>query len=155
MSFETAVEFVLEQEGDYSDDPNDPGKATNFGISSAAYPDIDVKKLTREDAIGLYRKDYWDRCKCGELPEGLATVLFDSAVNQGATSAIRMLQQGLGVTADGVIGPVTIEASWKKPGIVAEMVARRMVSYGSIPQFTRYGLGWSRRLAKCHALAME
>lgn len=157
MNFDLALEFVLAQEGGLSDDPHDHGGLTKYGISQRAYPDLDIRSLTREDAAALYRRDYWDRCRCDELPPTLRLVVFDAAVNQGVPSAIRLLQRALGVAADGVIGPITLAAAHdaNHDALLTELVARRINDYGLQPQFVRYGLGWSRRVAQAHALALR
>ena len=48
--FDVAIDFVLSQEGEWSNDPRDPGKTTRWGISSVAHPDVDLGALTRDDA---------------------------------------------------------------------------------------------------------
>lgn len=157
MNFDRAVEFVLGHEGEYSNDVADPGGETKFGISKRSYPSIDIKALTRKDAIGIYRKDYWNLCKCDQIPWPIAVILFDSAVNQGPVAAIRLLQKSLDVEADGVIGPNTIAAAFRASlrGTVTEFTARRAFHYATIPQVHRFGLGWFRRLAECQQIAME
>ena len=155
-SFDKAVDFVLAQEGGLVDDPQDPGGITNRGISQKAHPLLDIKALTLEDCKQLYREDYWNKIRGDELPPALAVVVFDAAVNQGPHAAIRMLQQAVGVNDDGILGPKTLAAASAAGSMVlAELVARRMVAYGLNPKFTRFGLGWSRRLAECHELALE
>ncbi len=157
QAFEAAIEFVLEREGGLVDDPNDSGGLTNYGISQRAYPRLDIRNLTRADAVQIYRSDYWLRCRCDELPAPLALLVFDSAVNQGPDAAIRALQAALGTTSDGVMGPQTITAA----GIVAlnrsipELVARRMYAYGKNSKFVLDGLGWSRRLALAYQAALK
>ena len=153
-TFDIAVEFVLSFEGDISDDPHDSGGLTQFGISQKSYPDLDIKSLTRDQAKEIYRNDYWNRAKCNELPAQLAIVLFDSAVNQGAVTAIRLLQKSLNVNADGVIGPMTIAASHRAALniVVGELIARRAYQYSLHPEVARFGLGWFRRLTSCHQL---
>ena len=156
-AFETAVDFVLTAEGGLVDDPSDPGGRTKFGISQRAYPNLNIRALTIADAKMLYRKDYWDRCSCDKLPDAIALVVFDAAVNQGASASIRILQRSLNVREDGVIGPATLAAAAAQTpsGIVAEMVARRSVAYAVSPLVGRDGLGWYRRLAKIHQLALK
>lgn len=157
MSFERAVEFVLRFEGGYVNDPNDSGGATNFGISQRAFPDIDVASLTRDDAKAIYRAKYWDFCKCDQLPEALALILMDSAVNQGPAAAVRMLQRTVGVREDGVIGQETISAIKRaalRP-LIADFIAERAFKYARHPKIEIYGLGWYRRLAACHQMALE
>jgi len=103
-SFELAIPTVLENEGGYVNNPNDPGGETRFGISKRSYPRLDIKNLTRDEAIEIYRTDFWkfdgvnDQC--------LATKIFDSYVNMGHT-AIKLLQRLLGQAQDGAWGPNT------------------------------------------------
>ncbi len=156
-AFTTAVTFVLQREGGYENDPNDPGGETNFGIDKKSHPDVDIRNLTREAAIAIYREVYWLGSNADKLPPALAIVYFDAAVNQGCGYAARSLQAVLGVTADGAIGPATLSALTKVPlvDVIVEFAARRALRYGSLPGFTRYGLGWSRRLMACLALSLR
>ena len=62
--WKTAINHTLELEGGYVNDPNDSGGQTKYGISKKAYPDLDIPNLTIAQAMEIYRKDYWDRCKC-------------------------------------------------------------------------------------------
>lgn len=155
--FDTAVEFVLRFEGGFTDDSRDPGSITKFGISQRAHPNVDIKSLTIEQAKEIYLQDYWERCNCGDLPPALGLLLFDSAVNQGPTAAIRALQRSLGVKADGVVGPVTIGTAITNPlhESVAEFVARRALHYATLPMLGTFGLGWFRRLAAAHQTALS
>jgi lysozyme family protein len=154
--FETAVNFVLSSEGGLVDDGSDPGGLTKFGISQRSYPHLNIHDLTIEDARTLYRKDYWNRCSCDQLPAGVALVLFDAAVNQGAGASIRMLQSALNVREDGVIGWTTLSAvgAHATASIVGEIIARRSMAYALSPLVSKDGLGWFRRLAKVHQLAL-
>jgi lysozyme family protein len=155
--FETALDFVLSAEGGFVDDPADPGGLTKFGISQRAYPHLNIRELTIDTAKALYRKDYWDRCSCDKLPAGIAFVLFDAAVNQGASASIRMLQRSLNVKEDGVVGPSTLAAAAAQTtsSIITELIARRSVAYALSPLVGRDGLGWFRRLAKAHQVALR
>lgn len=109
-NWDRAIAFVLDMEGGYTLDPNDPGGETNFGISKKAYQNIDIKNLTIDQAKDIYHRDYWNPCRCDNLPFAFAIAVFDMAVNQGTGSAIKTLQETFGVTADGIIGPVTLAA---------------------------------------------
>lgn len=94
-NIEKALEFVLiwevgprpKIEGGYTNDPDDPGGETKWGISKRAYPDLDIANLTLEDAIEIYRKDYWNPCNCDNLDWPLACAVFDTAVNCGVKRA--------------------------------------------------------------------
>lgn len=115
--FRAAVEVVLRHEGGFVDDPADPGGVTKYGISQRSYPDLDIRNLAREQAIAIYRRDWWDRYGYGRISDpGVATKVLDMAVHMGPQTAHRILQQALiwighRVTLDGVIGPETIAAT--------------------------------------------
>lgn len=85
--FDRALDFTLKAEGMYVNDPRDPGGETNFGISKRAYPQLDIKNLTREQAADIYRRDYWQRAGCDSLPWPLSACVFDAAVNCGVGRA--------------------------------------------------------------------
>ena len=100
-TFDRCVRAVLLEEGGLSDHPQDPGGLTKYGISRRAYPDLDIRRLTMDDVIEIYRRDYWNPVCGTDLPASLALLVFDSAVNQGVGTAARLLQKAVGVTADG------------------------------------------------------
>lgn len=153
MNFEKAVEFVLSEEGGYVNNARDPGGETKFGISRRSYPLLDIANLAASDAIGIYRTDFWDKCRCGELPRGVDFLVFDAAVNQGQTAAIQLLQKCAGTAVDGVMGPKTLAAA--KTVTVAEYAARRMDLYARSRNFDYFGFGWSRRLMRAVILAAK
>lgn len=108
-TFLAATDFTLRQEGKYNPGrKGDKGGETNFGISKRSYPQLNIRKLKRKDAVGIYKKDYWDTIQGDNLPPDVATVMFDMAVNAGVGQASKHLQQVIGADADGVIGPRTL-----------------------------------------------
>jgi len=148
MKFETAVVIILNHEGGYVNDPNDPGGETNFGISKKSYPDLDIKNLTREGAVAIYRRDYWDKLQLEEMPEPIRLLVFDSAVNQGKTRAIKFLQAALGVIPDGFLGLQTFTAFSESPiGLIfSNFALLRQKHYSELPGWEHFGKGWSKRL---------
>lgn len=157
-AFSAALEFVLAREGGYSNDPKDPGGETNFGISKRAYPQVDIKDLTKEQATQIYVRDYWDACRCGELPEEMAIMVFDCAINQGVGFAKTALQLALHVVADGNIGAKTLAAAQR---MGADMFANRFSElrikrYLSLNNATeeRYERGWCVRVVACVVCAL-
>lgn len=86
-NFDRCVAFVLKQEGGYVNDIRDGGGETNYGISKRAYPSLDIKNLTRDEAIEIYRSDYWQRAGCDALEWPMCLVVFDTAVNMGVGRA--------------------------------------------------------------------
>ena len=145
--FNRALDLILGHEGGYVNDPRDPGGETNWGISKRAYPDLNIKAMTREAAGSIYRRDYWDKLRCGEMPWPVAVVMFDAGVNQGVGAAARTLQRALGVTQDGVLGPATMAALAKRDpkAVAAEFQAQRILAYAGMSNWKVYGLGWARR----------
>lgn len=107
--FNLAIPTVLRHEGGYVNNPSDPGGETNFGITKRSYPTVDIKNLTVEAASAIYRRDFWDAHRYGDiLAQAVATKVFDTAVNMGAKRAHIFLQDSVDVTPDGVLGPVTL-----------------------------------------------
>ncbi len=115
--FAKAIKVILAHEGGYVNDPNDLGGETNFGISKRSYPNVDIKNLTREQAVEIYHRDWWDRYKYGRIEDlDVATKVFDLSVNMGPVPAHKLLQEAVNFTeteslaVDGIIGPMTLSA---------------------------------------------
>ena len=89
--FTPIVNFILQHEGGYVNDPDDPGGETNFGISKASYPNLDIKNLKQIDAIEIYRRDYWDE-EWEKLGFPLAACMMDTSVNMGKARANNFLK---------------------------------------------------------------
>lgn len=148
--WDTAINFVLKMEGDYTLDPNDPGGETKYGISKKAYPNLDIKNLTVEQAKEIYKKDYWQVCKCDELPTPFAIALFDMGVNMGTKKSIRIMQISLDIDADGIIGDNTITAAFKATrSQLKRFIANRLVEYHRIMDLNTnlnvFALNWFYR----------
>ncbi len=174
--FEAALAHVLEMEGGYSDDPHDPGGPTNQGITLATYARFVGRALgqaTRADLVRqlkaiapdavrtIYATRYWRPSQAARLPPAVALMHFDASVNHGVGGAARMLQQVLGVTVDGEIGPLTLAAA--RAGAPLALIERyaevRRMRYRGLDHFWRFGRGWLRRvdrtLARARALVAE
>lgn len=148
MIFEDAVRIVLAHEGGYSNDRTDPGGETNYGISKRSYPTLDIRLLSRDEAVAIYKRDYWDRINGDILKNKLRLIAFDCAVNQGVESAIRNIQQLLNVFLSGRIDEPTLAALElvDEETFVARFAARRMAQYTLLKNWPRFGGGWSKRL---------
>lgn len=125
--FDKAIDFVLRWEGGLADHEADPGGLTNFGISQRSYPDLDIRNLTREQAVEIYRRDYWQVSGADKLPWPLALIHMDSAVNAGVGRAQRWLEQ-----------------SGSNP---ISYMALRLDFYTRLDTWQHFGLAWSRRIA--------
>jgi lysozyme family protein len=114
--FLRAIARVLADEGGYANVACDPGGETKFGISHRDYPRVDIRSLTREDAVAIYFRDFWSRARYGDLPDRIAEKVFDLAVNVGPGPSARCLQRalracGIREAEDGIIGGATIAAA--------------------------------------------
>jgi lysozyme family protein len=116
--FNVSIEYVLQNEGGYVNNPSDPGNATNYGITMATLcawrkapvTEQDVQELTVDEAKQIYQAGWWEPLNLGQLPQDIATALLDTAVNLGQATAIAMAQKCVSVTSDGIMGPMTINA---------------------------------------------
>lgn len=156
-AFQKAVARVLLAEGGYVNDPHDPGGETNFGISKRSYPGEDIRNLTPARATEIYYRDYWQAVRGDELPFAVAVVLFDCAVNQGVRTSIRFLQDALGVTVDGVIGPATMAAAGRgdAKALAGRFLRRRVIGYSTLSGWERYRTSWVQRCFDAHRVAIE
>lgn len=165
-NFARALHFVLLHEGEYDNDPRDPGGETKWGIAASFYtPEkiesllgrrVAIKDLTQADAARIYRHDYWDRLRCDEYPWPLALAVFDCAVVPGPGAAAMILQKEAGAMPDGVVGPKTLAAVKEEieHGSGALELARRVTRArylwfeGAIkknPRLACYRAGWASR----------
>lgn len=74
----------------------DSGGLTKYGISQNAYPGLDIRNLTREQAVEIYKRDYWNRIGADRLPPEMRLMAFDTAVNQGVGRANQFLARSGG-----------------------------------------------------------
>lgn len=160
QNFDACFSHVLGSEGGYQADPNDKGnwtgckvgagvnKGTNWGISACSYPEEDIPNLTKADAKRIYRSDYWDQTECDLIPYGVDLCTFDSAVNSGCSRGAKWLQNAVGVPADGIVGPQTIEAAnaCDMHVTIDAMCDARLAYLQGLDTWSLYGKGWSNRV---------
>ena len=154
LQFVDAVKVILKHEGGYVNDPVDPGGETNMGISKRAYPNIDIKELTRAEATAIYYDDYWKPARVDDVPDNLRLIYFDMVVNMGKGRAVKILQKavsakGVKTDVDGGIGPQTI-SNTKKSGLEPERLRSYRVKYyadlvNRKPKLEKYWYGWYKR----------
>jgi peptidoglycan hydrolase-like protein with peptidoglycan-binding domain len=125
------IDTIIRNEGGFQNDPADSGNivdgkviGTNYGITPKALADYrgvpansitekDIRDLREEEARAIYQREYITRPKIDQLPPEIQANVADMGVNAGPKRAVKILQKMLGVTADGIIGPETIEAAKK------------------------------------------
>ncbi len=168
-NYDKAFELLIGHEGGFTKDRRDTGnwtggrvgkgalKGTKYGISAASYPSLDIVNLTLEDAKGIYKEDYWDKCRCDELPSGLDMLVFDIAVNHGTRDGALFLQEGIGAHVDGVIGPRTLKRANTRDveKSIKAVSTVRACDYASLKAVSIYGKGWYRRLVDTTVQAID
>ena len=157
-NWDKSFEMVLVHEGGYVNDPRDPGGRTNLGVTQRAWEAYLNRSVTEAEMRGLtpaavkpfYKTMYWDKIKGDQLPNGVDYAAYDLAVNSGTGRAAKYLQQIAGVTADGVIGPKSIEAikACDPEQTVQALCDMRLDFLKRLPTFETFGKGWSRRVAE-------
>ena len=151
------AEEIVAREGGYVNDPDDPGGATNHGVTIHTMRQLgldltgdgrvtaaDVRRLSRDQAVEIFLAYYFAKPGIANLPVQIQPSVFDMYVNAGS-QAVRILQRllirlGWPVTADGVIGPNTIAAAQQ----AAEAVPHLADAYGVARRDYYYSLGDAR-----------
>lgn len=153
--FNAAIVKTLVREGGskITDDPNDAGGLTKFGISQRSYPLVNIRALTEEQARKIYKADFWDKVMGDNLAsQAVAESLFDTAVNMGATTAVRLAQFSLGMeNPDGILGPKSLAEINAVPEheFLANFTLGKIARYVNIclkdKKQERFLLGWVKR----------
>ena len=135
--------------------PQDPGGMTNLGVTKAVYDrwigreatKSEMMDLKPDDVAPIYKKNYWDKVRGDDLPSGVDWCAFDWAVNSGSGRPAKAIQRAVGATADGAIGPMTLQAVMNhEPQMIIENVfSQRQKFYESLRTFEHFGRGWTRR----------
>jgi lysozyme family protein len=156
-NWDNAFKMMLASEGGYVNHPSDPGGMTNLGVTKRVWEEWvgresnekEMRSLTSEMVEPLYKRKFWDACKCDELPSGIDYLVFDFAVNAGVGRSAKILQTAVGVTPDGGIGPVTLAAVKAIPEaeLVEKFSQAKEDFYRSLNTFETFGKGWLNRVA--------
>lgn len=165
--FQKLNSFIRRWEGGFVNHPADKGGATNMGITIRTLATWrgtevtveDVRDLTRAEADAIYWSNYYSICRCTEMPERMAMVVYNCAVLSGTKRAIEFMQTGfnsLGMTADGkplaedgILGRQTMGAVYKTdPSVLAGAFMDVQEAYlRSLDTFDVFGGGWMNRMA--------
>ena len=156
-NWQKSFELMLKSEGGYVNNPADPGGMTNLGVTKATWEnwvgresdEAEMRNLTPEKVEPLYKKKFWDACKCDELPSGIDYLVFDFAVNAGVGRSAKVLQTAVGANPDGGIGPMTLAAvsNFDAADLIERFSQAKEDFYRSLPTFATFGRGWLNRVA--------
>lgn len=138
-NWQRSIAWTLRWEGGLSVNPEDHGnwtggrkgqgelKGTNFGISAASYPNLDIRNLTKEEAMAIYHRDYWQPSGAVALTWPFCLIVFDTAVLHGVGAAKAWLAE---------VGP--------NPFAFA---AKRLRVYTKMDNWSAFGVAWVNRVA--------
>lgn len=136
-NFQRAIKFVLKSEGGYSNNPKDPGGATNMGITQNTYTAWnnahsigfrDVKNITRAEVESIYFRNYWQAVGADKTTNyALALLLFDTAVNHGVSTSKKL----------------AIKANYD----INKFLSLRMQAYRNDRNWATFGKGWTNRIS--------
>jgi lysozyme family protein len=158
---------ILQWEGGFVNDPDDAGGATNMGVTIATWKRVgwdkdmdgdideqDLRLLVASDALHVFRIHYWDKCRASDiLSQSVANAIVDWAYNSGPATAAKKVQEIVGVTVDGVIGPKTLTAinAAYPAQLFRKIQASRTAFVEAIvrnkPSQAKFLRGWKNRIA--------
>jgi hypothetical protein len=158
--FDEAIKFVLKNEGLYSNDVDDAGGETKFGISKRSYPNLDIKNLSVEKAKKIYKKDFWENQNYKNIKnKELAIKVFDLAVNIGISRANKLIQRSLRsvnkkVEENGILDDIAIclinesDATDLLSALKSEAAGYYRLIVSTKPHRAKYLKGWLNRAYK-------
>lgn len=171
--FQSAVDYVIRNEGGYVDHPNDPGGRTKYGITAVSFAEFfgrepqpgEIKAITLEQAKEIYFKNYWLKNRCDEMvSQAVATAVFDASVLFGVKSAAKFAQlaarmQGqINLATDGIIGPATLSALNTQNeilfiyGLKGVLTSHVMSLIKGNPKLADFKRGWISRINRLSTL---
>ena len=153
MDFNQAFDRLIGHEGSYSNNPQDPGGETMWGVTERVarvngYTGP-MSMLSRERAKTIAKVAYWDRIQADKYDGAIGFQVFDAAYNHGIENAVRFLQRAVGVADDGLIGQITLAAIKRMSvtDVLSRFNAERLEFYTKLSTWDTFGRGWSRRIA--------
>lgn len=165
--FQTCIKAILQHEGGLTQDPNDPGGITNWGVSlrflldaePALHPsDATIKSMTERQAIEIYRQFWWNKFHYANFTQLIVVEkVFDMAVNMGNSEAVKLLQSVINklivtpIAVDGILGNLSFSYANSLDGTAIRQGLRNSAAqrYEDIvqanPAMERYLKGWLNR----------
>jgi len=167
INFASSLDLTLSFEDGFRSDPKDMDSASNKGILLQTFRAFYGEEMTKHDLatieadqiVHIYRRAYWDKCRCDDLPGGVDCAIFDAAVSHGPSQAAKWLQESIFVDMDGIIGPVTIRKARNfHPEIAIHRVSMYRLRYlQTLSMWADIGAKWAERVVdvEYHALDMR
>jgi lysozyme family protein len=164
QTYDAAMVRVFADEGGYTNDPQDPGGATNWGITifdarkywKADASPSDVKAMPKSVAVGIYRKHYADPLRYDDLPAGFDYSVLDAGINSGVARAVpwagKALRQPVKTIADVV--PMA-QGATDKVDLIQRYWAIRLAFLQGLPTWSHFARGWGRRCTQGEAAAVR
>jgi lysozyme family protein len=171
------IAAALKHEGGWADHPRDPGGATNRGVTIGTLRSLgmdldgdgdvdiaDLRKLTEQDAIKVYKKFYWDKVEGDLLPSGVDYATADFAINSGPKRAAEFLQRAVNslrsdanLSVDGDIGPASISeiAKCDPVELITMLCQRRLAFMKRLKIWPTFKNGWTTRVNDVQELAIS
>jgi lysozyme family protein len=159
-TYDDAMRIEMKFEGGKDDDPIDPGGRTNQGVIQREFsawlrkngrPNRDVFTMTDDERDAIYWENYGSKIKYDELPPGVDIVLLDGSINSGVSQSVKWAQRALGLTADGIMGAVTLQRIIDHPDsdrLIADILAMREKFLRALKTFYHFGKGWISRITQ-------
>jgi lysozyme family protein len=138
----------------YVDIDGDSGGCTKYGVAQKDNPSVDVKSINLAQAGQIYHDSYWVPGKCDQITIPITIFQFDMIVNNGPGRAAKILQQAVGATIDGNIGPATLAAvNAQDPATLINTLStiranRYQLIVKNDPSQAKFLDGWLRRNAE-------
>lgn len=123
-NYKLMIPWIKKWEGGYSNDPDDAGGCTMNGITIATYQRYfgkdktcsDLKNITDDECTYIFINGFWDKFKADQIEnQSIAQLCVQMGWGSGCVTAIKRIQRCLGCTADGIVGPITLNKLNQKP----------------------------------------
>lgn len=151
--------FIRYYEGGFVNDKDDPGGATNKGVTLATFRTIfgknktvnDLKNITSSQWDIIFKKYYWDKCKADQIGnQSIANMFVDFAWHSGLGNAVPIMQKVAGLNKpDGIVGNITLTAINTHPNqkaLFESLKKARMDFLKGRKTWWKYGKGWTSRV---------
>ena len=163
-TYDAAMVRVFADEGGYTNDPKDPGGATNWGITifdarkywNPNATDADVKAMPKDVAAAIYRSHYAEPIRYNDLPAGFDYSVFDAGINSGVGRAIPWASKAIGIDSK-VLNDIVVQsnATVDKVSMIQKYWAIRLAFLHGLGTWSHFGGGWGKRCANGEAAAVR